>query len=301
MNSSKFSVRAALAVVGTLFGALALPAISQAGSVALNGTQVCTSAPSMSMDPAGNLVITCTATGTGTPTNPPSCSVIPQTITAGAGVMATMSASCTNTPTSFSWTSTAPGFVAANAGSVTAGPLTVAGSYSFTVTASNAAGAGAAATGTLTVNAAPPGGGGGGSCATPTAQVVANFTGLTWVELTIQQGGAVAVALPQNTQGMVTELRSIQSTNTSTDLTDEIAISTCPGEFNVPAECKTWGTVFGSATYMRGYTTATPTTDICSMTPGVQYYASVRNTKFDRVTPSCTTTTCNMKLQYNSY
>lgn len=300
MNSMKLSVRAALAVVGTLFGALALPAISQAGSVALNGAQVCSDTPTLNMNPAGNLTITCTPVGGGAPTSPPVCSINPQTITAGPGVMATMSASCSNSPTSYSWTSTAPGFVNSTTGSVTVGPLTAAGSYSFTVTATNAIGSSTAAAGTLTVNA-PPAPGGGSCPASAMAGVVGNFVGLTWVELNLQQGGWVSLALPENAQGAITELRSVQSTNTSTTLTDEISVSTCPGDFNVAPQCKTWGTVFGSATYMRALTSSTSSTDICVMTPGVQYYANVHNVAFDRVTPSCTNPSCNMKLQYNSY
>ena len=52
------------------------------------------------------------------------------------------------------------------------------------------------------------------------APVVADFSsGATWVALT-PRGEAVAVALPQEVLGIVTELRSIQSTNTQTDRPD---------------------------------------------------------------------------------
>lgn len=138
--------------------------------------------------------------------------------------------------------------------------------------------------------------------AAPVAPVAADFSsGATWVTLTIAQGQAVAVALPQELLGIVTELRSIQSTNTQTDLTDEIAISSCPGNFDVLPECKTWGTVWGSATYLRAFTTLPAIAGICSMDPSVRYYANVRNVKFDLVTPACNAATCDMKLQFNTY
>jgi PKD repeat protein len=226
------------------------------------------------------------------------------TVTAGAGVTATMTASCSGIqPMGFLWQGfpPAPGFANNGQTSVTVGPLTTPGTYQFNFTATNAIGSSfpVAMLTVLPVGGTPtptP-----SSCTATPAAVVADFaaSGQTWVELNIQQAGAVSVALPKNGQGVITELRSIQSTISQSDLTDEIAISTCPGDFNVPAECKTWGTVWGSATYLRGYTTATPVAGICSMTLGTAYYANVRNTKFDRVTPSCSAISCNMKLQYN--
>ncbi len=120
--------------------------------------------------------------------------------------------------------------------------------------------------------------------------------------LTISRGGVVAYGLPTYNAARTLELLSIQSTMSQQDLTAEFSISTCPGDFaNGPAECKTWGTVNQSGTQLMAAVSATPVAGTCTLSSGTQYYISVRNVAFDRITPSCTPSVCYMLLQLNSF
>src|SRR5579859_6892053 len=89
--------------------ALALPAVSNAGSVLNGATQICTSVTGISMDPAGNLVINgCAAPATtgGTTPTAPSCTISPSATNISTGGSVTLTAVCSGTtPIAYSWTS----------------------------------------------------------------------------------------------------------------------------------------------------------------------------------------------------
>jgi hypothetical protein len=208
----------------------------------------------------------------------------------------------------------APNVPAGTASTLLVGPFPNPGaSYTFGVVATNALGDSALATGVLIVGAVgstpsptpsptpTPTPTSGCATGTSTTPVVGDFSNITWLDLNIPRAALAAVKMPQMAPGTVTELRTIQSTASDPNLKAELFISPCPGEMNVPAECKTWGTVWGSATYMRAVTAAPAGSGICNMTPGVQYYVTARNVEFDRSTPSCAVTSCLMKLQLNAY
>src|SRR5450631_2137535 len=128
MKSIHSSIRVAAAAIAAV-AAMAVPALSHAGSVTLNSAQVCIDAPNLSMDPAGNLTISCTAPtsgGTPPPIVAPNCTVASPTITVGG--VATLSASCTGgVPTTFAW--------AAGSGSPAVPTGTLGGSISITFAA----------------------------------------------------------------------------------------------------------------------------------------------------------------------
>jgi hypothetical protein len=148
MNVNKFSIRA-VAAIGALCGAVAIPAISHAaGAVSVNGTTHCASSATMSLTPAGDIAITCGASG------PPACSVSPGTSNIGVNQQVTLTATCNPAASTYSWTVTGGGPNIAGAGGT---PLTFTqpGTFTYSVTGTNGSGAGAAsAAATVTVTAA---------------------------------------------------------------------------------------------------------------------------------------------------
>src|SRR5476649_1430745 len=91
---------AAIAAVATM----AVPTLSLAGSVIVNATPVCVDTPTLSMDPAGNLTITCTAVPASgsTVTALTSCTVTSPVTTVGNTAL--LSASCLGgAATQFVW------------------------------------------------------------------------------------------------------------------------------------------------------------------------------------------------------
>ncbi|MGZ5048998.1 MAG: hypothetical protein ACXWF0_17660, partial [Usitatibacter sp.] len=119
--------------------------------------------------------------------------------------------------------------------------------------------------------------------------------------ITIPQGGTAAALLPVKPDGSLNQLRMVQILGQDPNMTAQIVVSPCAGDSAaaVPAACVVWGSVWGSATQLDMYTSSTPIADHCTLTPGVTYYATLRNVAFDKVTPNCTTATCSLSLQYN--
>ena len=83
-------------------------------------------------------------------------------------------------------------------------------------------------------------------------------------------------------------------------LTAQLAISTCPGDFNVVADCTAFGSVWSGGTQLIGGTGASPIYGGCPMTAGVQYYVNVREVLGDLTTPSCPSQFCEMLVNYNT-
>jgi hypothetical protein len=310
MKRFEFMIRgAATALVG--FGVLAICPAAQAQSVSVNSAQVCNSAPSLTMDPSGNLNITCTPVSTGGGSNPtaPSCTVptVSLTIPAGATTIssATIGAACSGNPTAFAWTNTdgAAGFTNLTAASVTGGPL-AAGTYHFSVIATNGAGPSPIATGTLIVNAAATGGGTSGCPTTPVNAVFTGTMGGSGVTA-IQAGGFASYALPQFTaaNNSYQLFTAVESNSTSFALPIEYTVSPCVGDFtSMPAVCSKFGTSnSGISMYaFEGDTSTTNGAGVCVMQPNTQYFLNLRTVKRDG-TNSCTTGTCYVYPQYHLY
>ena len=300
MKTKYLSIRA-ITAIGAMCGAIMIPSISHAvGSVTVNGTQACLSSTNMSMNPAGDIVITCSAPGGGgNPTTPPVCTVNVSASPISAGGSSGITAVCNPAASGFIWT-VSPGTGPAMSGASANVTFPTAGTFTYTVNPSNGTGAGAPASGTVIVNA---GTGGPPAGCTPIA-VSGSFTGNQTKLIQIDRGATVAWALPiYGTAGRTLEILSIQSTASQSDLTSEFSVSTCPGDFtSMPAECKTWGTVNQSGTQLYASTNGYQLAGTCTVITGTQYYINVRNTQFDRVTPACTqANTCYMNLQLNSY
>jgi hypothetical protein len=302
MRPSNLSVRVAVAAIGALCGAIMIPSLSYAvGAVQVNGSPICASNTNMSMNPAGDISIVCTAPGTTTtPTTPPVCTVSVSPVNITVGQTSNISAVCNPAATSYQWTmaSTAP--AVSNAGGAPSFPT--AGTYYYQVTGSNGAGAGlisnmypvvvAAAT---TAPPPPP----SGSCTTTATGAFAD-NGVKLVS--IDRSGYVSYALPVYTAPSRTlEILSIQSTASAQSLMGEFSISTCPGDYTVPDMCKAFGSVNQSGMQLYAVTSTGQVTGACTLIYGTQYYLNARNVKSDRVTPSCTAQTCYMNIQLNSY
>ena len=300
MKRNYISIRAAVTAIGALCGAIMLPSISlAAGSVKVNGVQQCASSTNMSLDPSGDLVISCVAPGNGGGTSgPPSCYVNMSTQAAVVGQPVTIAAVCNPAATSYTWASNGGPAISSQSATVS---FPAVGTYSYTVAGTNSNGAGGVSPAvavlvSATAPVAP------GSCANA-KPVTGTFTGNGIRNLSIDRGASVAYALPvYPAPGRTLEMLSIQSTSSQYDLTAEFSVSTCPGDFDtMQPECKTWGTVNQSGTELFGTTSGAVVPGTCTVVVGAQYYINVRNVKYDRVTPACGPQTCYMILQLNSY
>ncbi|MEP7069456.1 MAG: hypothetical protein ABI789_09460 [Usitatibacter sp.] len=302
MKRNYISIRAAVAAIGALCGAIMLPSISHAaGSVKVNGVQQCSSSTTMSLDPSGDLVISCLAPGNGGgggTSGPPSCYVNMSTLAAVVGQPVTIAAVCNPSATGYTWASNGGPAISGQSATVS---FPAVGTYSYTVAGTNSSGAGGVspAVAVLVSATAPVG---TGSCANA-KPVTGTFTGNGIRNLSIDRGSSVAYALPiYPAAGRTLEMLSVQSTSSQSDLTSEFSVSTCPGDFDtMQPECKTWGTVNQSGTALFGTTSGAVVPGTCTVVVGAQYYVNVRNVKYDRTTAACTPQTCYMILQLNSY
>ena len=301
MKRKNLSIRVAVTAIGALCGAIMIPSIAYAvGAVQVNGSAVCASSTNMSMNPAGDIVINCTAPGVQPPpVSVPVCAVSVNPINIGVGQSSNIFASCNPAATSYAWTTSAGAPAVVGAGG--APTFAAAGTYLYQVTGSNAAGSGIISNSSQVVVAAtvtqpPPT---GGACTTVSTGLFSD-NGVKLVS--IDRAGYVSYALPIYTQsGRTLEILSIQSTASQSNLTGEFSISTCPGDYTVPDTCKAWGSVNQSGMQLYATTNTGQVAGTCTLINGTQYYLNSRNVKFDRVTPSCTPQTCYMNIQLNSY
>lgn len=144
-----------------------------------NATQAITitSIPALSAPPtAGTIVCTLTSTTAGTlgaqtvhtvnvtntpiPVCAPTVTTVPGSLVSGTGGTANFTANCTNAPTSFTWTPVTAGAPALTNGttatpSATVGTGVAAGTYQYSLVASNGGGNSATANASFTVSAAP--------------------------------------------------------------------------------------------------------------------------------------------------
>ena len=151
MKRNSLSIRAVTAI-GALCGAIMIPSISHAtGAVSVNSATVCPSSATMSLTPAGDINITCTASG------PPSCTVAPASSTIGAGQSVTLTANCNPAATGYAWTPTGGGPTMSGQSALL--PFPTPGTFTYSVTGSNGSGPGpasAAATVVVQTNTVVP-------------------------------------------------------------------------------------------------------------------------------------------------
>ncbi len=286
--------------------AFALPAVSQAGSVVVNGTQVCTDTPQLSMDPSGNLQVTCTASGGGGTTFGCTLSPLTQTITLGSTTTATIAATCTNaaqgSTVSYTWTSTGanaannPPFTAGTDTTATLsipGPFATAGSYQYKLTATDGTST-VTPIGTLNVQTVS-------SCATSSVTGAFTAAGQSFTGM-MPPGGYIAYSMPIFTAANLAKLNRlsmVDASGSSTHIAVQIAISKCPGDFNVDTACQAQtNTSTGSLSSYVG-ATETPGTGKCTLATGAAYYVNVRPVLADHVTASCTVQSkCGVVLTY---
>jgi hypothetical protein len=310
MKRFEFMIRGAITALAA-FGALAICPAAQAQSVSVNSAPVCSSAPALTMDPSGNLSITCTpvSAGGGSTQVAPSCTVPSVSLTIAAGATtypsATIGSACSGNPVpTVQWTNIdgAAGFTNLTGAAVTGGPLGP-GAYRFSITATNGVGGAASASGTLTIIAAATGGGGGGGTSgCPTTPVNAVFTGTFGTDNPgINVGSFASYALPQFTAANQSYLNftAVESNRSISPLPIEYAVSPCVGDFTTtPAVCTKFGTSqSGISMYaFEGATSQTAGAAVCVMQPNTQYYLNVRTVKVDG-TNSCPTSTCFLYVQ----
>jgi hypothetical protein len=322
---------AALAALGLLCGAAALPTLTEASKLNLNGSTKCSSIDGgLTMDPAGNITITCTedngAGGGGGNNAVPVCnpSASPGTFVSsptGSNTI-TFTANCTGSPTSYQWGNSplSPPITPASSGATgftVFGPNSPAGTYTFYVTATNANGTSAQATLNYVVTAAGSVAcvGGtvvGNSCTCPAAQSLVggvctpnsggtscsgnvdsfSYTG-QFKDFNVLKGGAASFRLPNITlSNRHAEMIAFQSTATPSDLQSEVAISSNCGSFDVDPVCKQSGSSWSSIDLYAFSTNM----GYCVLTPGTTYYVNVRNVV--NGVDSCKSSSCAQRLQY---
>jgi hypothetical protein len=178
-----------------------------------------------------------------------------------------------------------------------------AGTYHFSVIATNTAGTAPSAAGILTVNP-PPAGGGTPGCATgPTSAVFAgSFSG---DHPTINVGSFASYVLPTFPAANNTYMNftAVESNNTISGLRIEYTVSPCVGDFSstsIPAFCTAFGTANSGIVLnaFEGNTATTNGVSVCVLQPNTQYYLNVRTAKPDG-TNSCPAGSCSLYVQYH--
>ena len=295
MKHNYLSIRAALGALGAICCAVAIPSISHAvGSVKVNGVQQCVSSTNMSLDPSGDLVISCNAPGTGIPPpagSPPFCNVIVSANSINVGGTATISAQCSPAADSWSWSATNGGpTFSGSSGTVT---FNSAGSFTYTVTGTSITyGNGPTSTGNMVTVTTPP----VGSSACPSPKPVTGpFTGSIIRSVAIDRGNSVTFSLPAFAVPRTLEMVSSQTTSTQQGLNAQYSVSTCPGDFTgMQAECIASGGVETSGLQLYAAVSNAVITGTCTVVAGQQYYLNVRTT-------NCIAQTCYMNVHLNNF
>jgi len=291
-------------LAGLLVGAmLAFPLAGQAQQqVKVGGSMVCSGDVTMQVDPAGNLNFpncTLASTGGGAPTAPV-CTNVTASVTADATATRTIQASCSNGGAaidSYAWTPVTTGapFPTTAPTGVSFGAVypTAPATFAYSVTAHNSVGTSASAT--VTVNVVAP-----GVCGTATANGTWSSTTYNTATLSILKGSYVAYKLPVWTAANKIQYFSGVNNGAGSGndanypLITEFAISTCPGDFNVPAACTMFADPMNGVGNLKSHTigpTTTPTG--CALVTGQQYYFNVRNVDGGLVN-TCQSSSCSL-------
>ena len=276
-----------------------------ASSATANGVSLCQDAPTLQMDPSGNLNVVCTPANSGPPVF--SCTLSPLAQSAAVGSTTTLSirANCSNgtPPYSYAWTALDaqpldPSTAALQSINVP-GPFNTAGSYRYQLVATDSATPTAATyqvNGTINVAAV-------GSCATTSTNgAFTGTTGPTYTAL-MPPGGYLAYSLPVFTSAQVGKLITIYSVSASGSpaaINVQFSVSKCPGDFNADSACMMDGVT--STLRMNQYVglAETPGTSKCTLQAGTQYYVNLRPVLKDHVTASCTKqSTCGAVINWS--
>jgi hypothetical protein len=324
--------------IGAFVASIALVAspTSLAQVVSVNGTSVTcqTGTTSMTVGTTGNITITCTPSGGGSPATF-SCNAAanPNPILANGTQTSTISVNCVNgTGTStYAWTAPSnpptpttaiPALSSAQTYQV--GPFTAAGNFTFNVlgTSGDATPASSSSGVTLVVNSTSTGGGGTTTCpASKTMLSTGNQTfvtdtpqiaKLTTVSYTLpmynstnapQQRITSALSVPLPIQLNFTGINNNADGGTSPRWGVQFAVSQTPCDFtNTPSFCTAVGIPDNGGIVLRAFpaTTIPSTGNNCTMAFGTQYYLNVRFIASDKTTPSCLNAFCSMILNFNS-
>jgi hypothetical protein len=298
MKRNPISMRAAVVALGALCGLIMLPSISHAGAVSVNGSPVCTAtSTNLTLNPAGDVVITCTAPSSGPATTVPVCSVAVSAASITTGGTSSVTPVCNPAATSYTWTASAGAPAISGTGGTLSFPT--AGTYTYTVQGTNTAGLGPiSAAGTVVVTTGTPATG----CTTTAVDGV--FTGrYGQFNPAIPRGGYVSYELPASTtNGLIVMLASAPSTSSQAYLWTEFAVAKCPGDFGaqgVDAQCVSNG-IAESMNMSPTWGAAETPGRACTMEIGKKYYLNVKNVYTDHSTPSCNVGTCWLVLQMHS-
>jgi hypothetical protein len=285
--------------------ALAVPAISQAGSIninvaggTLNGTQQCTDSPSITMNPTGDLTVSCTPLVVGTTFT---CSFASQVLPNTGGV-ATLAASCQNATgaVTINWTALG-GAPAPDAATGTTVHVTLPANtgtssvlYSYKIDASDSASTPNTSSFTGTVTVTPP----GGTCSTTATYFTITGNQGSPPTPSISRTGYVAIALPiYTTAKSIIQLSAAEVTSQPVT-SAQFVVSKCPGDFTFTnAACSRIALQSGLS--LSPAASATPVSGKCTLDLNTQYYWNIRFVKTD-LTPSCATSTCQIVLKYQS-
>jgi hypothetical protein len=326
---------AALAALGLLCGAAALPTVTEAAKFNLNNTTKCSTIDGgLTMDPAGNITITCTEDGGNngggggnppTPT-PPVCtlSANPGTFVSSttASTTITFTANCTGSPTSYQWGNSplsppiTPG--SGNTGFTVFGPYSPPGTYAFSVSATNQVGTGAVANLTYTITA--PGtvacvGGNvvSGTCQCPSGQ--SNVSGVC----TANSGGGTQCSGNVDSFSYTGQFKdfSILKGGTASFRMPSVTLSgrhaemiafqstSTPSDLQSEVAISTTCGDFNVPDICKQSGSSWSSIDLyafssnmgyCTLVPGTTYYVNVRNVVNN--TDSCKAASCAQRLQY---
>jgi len=295
-----------------------------ASTATANGVSLCQDAPTLQMDPQGNLNVVCTPVAASTAF---ACTFASQFVQSGAA-SATLTPSCSGTftpPVTYTWTSLdspAPALSATT--STTAAPtVTVVGPltnstatnlvYRYKLDATDSTATPNVAPGfTGTVTVTPP----GSACAT-TATDGAFVNPQTQIrpDPFLKPGGYVSYSLPVYTPAQVGKIIIIKTTDSSVPswvaFRIQIAVSKCPGDFAPSQPGCTQDFMSGQAT-LKPFTAAaevgatkppsgTPNypAAACALATGQQYYVNIRAVAADHTTYSCNSqSVCTMVVGY---
>lgn len=110
----------------------------------------------------------------------------------------------------------------------------------------------------------------------------------------IPKGGFVAYSIPIFAAPVRAwyQFTSTQDTRTQSNLGTQFAVSTCPGDFNVAANCQAKGVADTGSTNVQVFGDPAQTGS-CVLKAGVQYYLSVQNVTSSGA-PACNTSACYM-------
>lgn len=177
---------------------------------------------------------------------PRNCAISTSPATPVAGVAATLTMSCDNSPTAFAWYPYEGATIAGLQNQTTTASQSVtfpsAGTYKMWLAAGNAVGTGDTFSGSVTVGSSGDGGTSGCPAVTGVVGPTLGYETLGNLRFDLRPGsiGSALVSMPLNGLSESAQVTAVGATKleTPSNTIAEVAISKCPGTFDVPAACK---------------------------------------------------------------